>query len=598
MFHLLPKKILFLFLIFLFNRSAFSAPSAALGYEPKYPVDFEHFDYVDPDAPKGGELVLLGFGSSFDSLNPYVLKSVQASGLGSMVFESLMEQSWDEPFSVYGLLAEDIELAQDKLSVTFRLNPAAKFSDGSPVTAADVKFSFDTVKGDKGHPYYRINWGDIESCEVLDERTVRFKFRKVNPELHLIASQIPVFSPKWLGGKPFDEVIQDLPIASGPYVVEKFEVGKFITYKRNPDYWGKDLPTRRGMYNFDRITYQHYQDRTIALEALKAGEFDFMDIYHSKNWATLMTGPRFDSGEIIKTTLSHRNNAGMQGFVFNLRNPLFQDIRVRKAINLAYDFTWANKNLFYGQYTRCNSYFSNSELASSGLPQGNELTLLEPFRDQLPPELFTQEWKPVNTDKPGALRHNLRQAKKLLEEAGWVVQDGVLKNAEGEAFKFDIVLRQRGFERIISAFARNLKKLGIEVGYRTVDRALYQRHQDNFDFDIIVQLYSQSQSPGNEQINFWHSSSADEKGSYNYMGLKNPVVDALVEKLIAAPDRSALIAAAHALDRVLLWGEYIVPNWYIDYHRVVYWDKFGHPEQEPFYYVDGKSWLVTAWWAK
>jgi microcin C transport system substrate-binding protein len=574
-----------------------AAPSVALGYTPKYAPGFSHFDYVNPNAPKGGELVLSGFGS-FDTLNPYVLKGIAAEGMGLMVFETLMETSMDEPFSAYALVAEDMEVADDGLSVTFRINPHARFSDGSPITAHAVKFSFDTLKSDRSHPLYQIYWADIHQCDVVDQYTVRFNFSRVNRELHLLAAQVPIFSPAWLQNHPFDEVTQTPPLASGPYVIDKYDMGKYITYKRNPDYWGKDLNTRRGMFNFERITYKYYQDQTIALEALKAGEFDYMDIYNSKDWATLMNGPRFDSGEIIKTTLSHQNNAGMQGFVFNLRRPLFQDLRVRKAINLAYDFEWANQQLFYGQYKRCYSYFSNSELAARGVPDAAELALLEPFRPQLPPELFTQAWQAVSTAPPASVRHHLRQAKQLLEEAGWQVQNGVLKNAQGEVFKFEIILNQRAFERIVAPFADNLKRLGIEVSYRTIDPALYKRRLDKFDFDMTVSLYGQSQSPGNEQMNNWHSSAADREGTENYMGLKNPVVDALVEHLIRAQDRAELITAARALDRVLLWGEYVVPNWFVDHHRVVYWDKFGQPTQAPLYYPRGQTWLIMTWWDK
>lgn len=574
-----------------------AAPSAALGYTPKYPDDFTHFDYVDPKAKKGGELVLSGFGS-FDKLNPYILKGLQADGLGNQVFETLMVSSWDEPFSIYGLLAEDMELAQDGLSVTFRLNPKARFSNGDPVLATDVKFSFETLTGEHGHPFYNVYWADVTGCEVLSEREVRFPFAKRNRELHMIIAQMPVFSPAWLQGKAFNEVITDPPIASGPYVVEKVDLGKTIHYRRNPDYWGKDLPSRKGMFNFDRITYKYYKDMTIALEALKAGEFDFMDIYNSKAWARDVNGPKYDSGEILKTVLPDRNNKGMQGFVFNLRKPIFQDIRVRRAIILAFDFEWANRQLFYDQYTRCNSYFSNSELASQGLPQGEELVLLEPFRDQLPKELFTQPWQPPTTATPNTLRANLRQAKKLLHDAGWKLKAGVMQNAQGERLSFEMIIRQRAFERILAPFARNLKKLGIELNYRTIDTALYQRRLEQFDYDMVVGSFSQSQSPGNEQMDFWHGSNAGNPGSKNYMGLNNPVVDRLVENLVAAPDRKSLITASQALDRVLLWGDYIVPNWYIEGYRVTYWDQFHRPATAPLYYPQGESWVISAWWRK
>ncbi len=587
-----------LILLFFFSGGALADPSVALGYPPKYPADFPHFGYADPKAAKGGELVLSGVGG-FDSLNPYLLKGESAAGLGGQVFETLMESSWDEPFSAYGLLASDIALAQDGLSVTFQLNPNARFSNGDPVLAEDVKFSFDTLKSAAAHPFYSVYWTDIQACEATGERTVKFIFAKKNRELHMIAAQVPVFSRAWVGNKPFTEVVTDPPIASGPYVVEKMNLGKTITYKRNPDYWAKALNTRMGMYNFDRITYKYYKDLTIALEGLKAGEFDYMDIYNSKEWARDLVGPAYDSGKLLKTTLPNRNNKGMQAFVFNLRRPLFQDVRTRRAIHLAFDFEWANQHLFYGQYTRCNSYFSNSELAATGIPTGAELALLEPFRAQLPAELFTQAWNPPSTAAPGGARQNLRAAQQLLKEAGWTLAaDGWLHDAQGARLSVELILNQRGFERILAPFAENLKKLGIELKYRTIDTALYQRRQDNFEFDMLVHTFGQSQSPGNEQKNYWHSSTADQVGSGNVMGLKNPVVDALVEKLVAVNSREELITVAHALDRVLLWGEYVVPNWYVGDHRLTYWDKFQRPATPPLYYPNGESWVIATWWRK
>ena len=574
-----------------------AAPSMALGYTPKYKPGFSHFDYVNPQAPKGGQILLPGFGG-FDSLNPFVLKSETASGIGELMLETLTEQSLDEPFSAYGLLAEDMALAPDKLSVTFRLHPKARFSNGDPVTAADVKFSFDTLKSDAAHPRYRFYWGDIKSADVIDARTVRFNFAKVNPELHMLAGQIPIFSKKWLGGKTLDKVSLDTPIGSGPYLIEKYSLGKTIFYKRNPDYWGRDLPTRRGMYNFDRVGIVYYKDDTVQLEGLKAGEFDFMFVLHSKQWARDFVGPRFSSGEIKKTELKHRNNAGMQGFIFNIRKPIFADRRVRRAISLAFDFEWSNRNLFYNQYTRCDSYFSNSELASRGVPQGDELALLTPYRDKLPPELFTRAWQPPRTEPPpNSLRNNLLEAKKLLEQAGWRVKDGALRNAQGQPFEFQVLLAQKSFERIMAPYAANLAKLGIKASYRTVDTALYQRREETRDFDILVESFGQSQSPGNEQINMWHSSVADKEGSGNYIGIKDPVVDAMIEKVVYAPDRKSLVTATRALDRVLLHGEYVVPNWYGATHRIAYWDKFGFPKTLPLYYA-ATEWMLKTAWAK
>lgn len=574
---------------------AHAAPSAALGYEPKYKAGFKHFDYVNPDAPKGGELLLSGYGS-FDILNPFLLKGLSVGGTG-LIFESLMQRSLDEPFSVYGLLAEDIQLADDKLSVTFRLNPKARFSDGSEVTAEDVKFSFDTLKSPKAHPKFRIYWADIQEAEVLDKRTVRFKFAKVNPELHLIAADMSIFSKKSVGDKAFDKIVTEPLVGSGPYLIEKYDAGKNVTYKRNPDYWAKDLNVRRGTHNFDRITMKYYKDTNIALEGLKAGDFDFIAVSNSKEWAREYVGSKFDSGEIKKEELPHKNNAGMQGFVFNLRRELFKDIKVRQAINLAYDFEWANKNLFYDQYARCDSYFSNSELAARGLPTKEELVLLEPFREQLPKEVFTQTWTPVTTNPPNTLRDNLVKAKNLLTAAGWNLKEGILQNAQGQKFSFEVLLNEKGFERIVAPFAHNLEKLGIKVTYRTVDPALYQRRSDTFDYDMTIVVFGQSQSPGNELMSMWHSSSVKQEGSDNAAGIQNPVVDALIEKVVYAPNRQSLLTAVHALDRVMLYGEYVVPNWFTPVHRIAYWDKFGQPKTRPLYY-QAAAWMLETWWKK
>lgn len=585
-------------LLLLYPLSGQATPSAALGYTPKYPPGFDHFDYVNPQAPKGGEIILPGAVSNFDSLNPFLLKGIPAAGLTLLMFEPLMQKSQDEPFSVYGLLAEDIALAEDKRSVTFRLNPKARFSDNTPVTADDVKFSFDTLKSELAHPQYRIYWHDIQKAEVLDERTVRFHFSRVNPELHLIITDMPVFSKAALNNKQFDTVVTEPLLATGPYVIDKQEAGKYITFKRNPNYWAKDLAVRRGSYNFDKITFKYYKDAEVSLEALKAGEFDFMAVYNSKSWAREFIGPPFDLGKIIKAELPHQNNTGMQGFVFNLRRPIFQDVRVRQAINLAFDFQWANTNLFYNQYQRCYSYFSNSELAATGLPTAAELALLAPFRAQLPEKLFTETWTPVSTVPPNTLRKNLRKAKALLAEAGWTLnKDGILENAQGLELAFTVLLVQEGFDRILAPFARNLKKLGIKLSYLITDIALYQQRVDTFDFDMIVTVFGQSQSPGNELMSKWHSTSAVQEGSDNYIGLKDPIVDALIEKVIAAPDRQSLLTAVHALDRVLLYGEYVIPNWYTGVHRMAYWDKFKRPDTLPPYY-NAESWVVTTWWHK
>ena len=576
--------------------SAHAVSSMAMGYTPKYAENFKHFDYVNPDAPKGGKLTLSGFGT-FDSLNPFLLKGISASALGQLVFESLLEKSLDEPFSEYGLLADDFSLAEDQLSVTFHLNPKARFSNGKPVLAEDVKFSFDTLMSKAAHPQYRIYYGDVESAEVLDERTVRFNFKRKNPELHLIIGEIAIFSKDWLQGKAFKDTSEIKPVSSGPYVVDSYQTGKNITYRYNPDYWAKDLPVRKGMYNFDTVVVKYYKDTTIALEAFKAGEFDFFLENHSKRWARDHVGPKYDSGEIIKTELKHHNNAGMQGFAINTRREKFKDVRVRRALTLAFDFAWSNKQLFYGQYVRAYSYFSNSELAATGLPQGEELALLEQYRDQLPEEVFTTQWRPPESEAKGALRKNLLRARDLLAEAGWRIKDGKLVNANGEVLEINVLLIQKGFERIFAPYAKNLAKLGIKVNYRTVDASLYQHRVETFDFDMMVTSFPASMSPGNELRNMYSSEAAKTEGSRNLPGISDPVVDALIDRVINSKNRHDLVIATRALDRVLVHGEYLVPNWFINTHRIAYRNIFGIPKTLPLYY-EAESWLLKAWWIR
>ena len=590
------KAIVYLSLLFSCLGHAAAAPSQALGYTPAYRPGFEHFHYVNPVAPKGGAVTISSIGS-FDTLNPFTLKGMADDRLTQLVFESLMEPSMDEPYSQYGLLADDVVQADDGMSVTFHINPKARFSDGTPVTADDVVFSFNTLKSKQAHPQYRFYYADILRARALNRSTVRFYFAHRNPELPMIAGQFPIFSRRWVGKTPFGQLALKRPIASGPYVVGKYELGKYITYVRNPNYWARDLNVRRGMYNFGKIIVKYYRDSTVALEGFKAGDFDFMAVYNSKQWARDYVGPKFERGLIKKAELKHRNDAGMQGFVFNLRHSLFQDRRVRRAIDLAFDFSWANRKLFYNQYQRCYSYFSNSDLASSGVPRGAELKLLEPYRKLLPPRLFTVPWTPPTTKPPYSLRENLKQAKALLEDAGWHYRNGALRNAAGQPFVFDIMLSDSAFERIVAPFARDLAILGIKANYRVVDPAIYQRRADTFNFDMLVQVLPESQSPGNELKGMFTSAAADQEGSRNLMGLKNPMVDTLVNKVIYARDRAHLMTAVHALDRVLLYGEYVVPNWFIAKHRIAYWDRFGMPKTLPLYYQP-TAWMLATWWSK
>jgi microcin C transport system substrate-binding protein len=561
----------------------------------KYPDGFERFEYASEKAVKGGNLVLHDLGG-FDKLNPYTLKGISPAGVDELVFETLTVPSLDEPFASYGLIAEDILVAEDGLSVLYTINKLAKFSDGTPVTAEDVKFSLDTLKSDKAHPSYQVYMQDVSHAEVIDSHKVRLVFARKNRELHMIASQLPVFSKKFYTGRSFDENTLDPPVGSGPYTFKKIVPGKSITYELNPDYWARDLNVRRGMFNFQTITYKYFKDQVVALEAFKAGDFDFMYINVAKQWARDLNGPQFQAGELVKEYLPHQNNAGMQGFAFNTRRPLFSDRRIRKAMGLAFDFEWTNKSLFFDQYTRCNSYFSNSYLAAVDLPKGLELEYLNAHRNQLPAEVFTVPLQAPSTEPPGSLRENLRQAKELLEQAGWTVKDGVLTDKEGNPFEFEVLLYSPFFERVIEPYLNNLSKLGIKGHIRNVDAALYVRRLKDFDFDLTVHVFGQSQSPGNEQRDYWHSAAADKEGSRNLAGVKDPVVDDLVNKIIYAETQEELTAACKALDRVLWYGYYVVPNWYVGQHRIAYRNRFSRPDTLPLYY--SPSQYLMTWWEK
>jgi microcin C transport system substrate-binding protein len=577
-------------------------PAAALGGQGisidgkvKYPQGFHKFDYASDRAQKGGQLVLHDLGS-YDKLNPFTLKGTPPAGLDELVFETLAVPSLDEPFASYGLIAKDIALAEDKLSVTFTLHEEARFSDGTAITPEDVKFSLDTLKSPAASPSYQIYFQDISSAEVLDPRRVRFHFAQRNRELHMIASQLPVFSKKFYTAHPFDAPDMTPPVGSGPYLIKEIIPGKAITYVRNPRYWARDLNVRRGMFNFDTITYKYFKDQIVAVEAFKAGEFDFMPVNIAKQWARDLNGPKFKRGELVRETLPHKNNAGMQGFVFNLRRPVFKDRLVRKALSLAFDFEWTNAALFFGQYTRCDSFFSNSAMSAQGVPAGLELAYLEPFRATLPQEVFTTPPAPFSTKPPASLRANLLQAKKILSQAGWVVKNGVLTNKAGQALEFEILLVGAGFERVMEPYINNLKKLGVRVHSRVIDPALYIRRMDNFDFDMTVNVFGQAQSPGNEQRNYWHSAAAERKGSRNLIGIADPAVDQLVDRIIYAQTQEELTAACKALDRVLWYGYYVVPNWYLAQHRVAYRAIFARPETLPLYYSPSQA-LMT-WWLR
>ncbi len=563
----------------------------------KYGPEFKHFEYVSENAQKGGKLLLHDNGS-FDKMNPFTLKGTAPFGLEMFVFEPLAVASLDEPFAEYGLIASDIVLAADGLSVTFTIDSKARFSDGSPVTPEDVAFSLQILKSDKVHPFYPFYYQDIKEAKILDSHRVQFLFNRANRELHMIAGQIPVMSKAFYSKHSFDgegsRENMTPPIGSGPYIVKAVNQGRSIRYEKNPNYWASTHPVRKGMYNFDSIVINYYKDQIVAVEAFKAGEFDFMMVNIAKQWARDMVGKHFDDGSLIKKRYPHQNNAGIQGFLMNSRRPLFQDVRVRKALGLAFDFQWTNKSLFYNQYTRSNSFFSNSYLAASGLPTGLELSYLEAFRESLPAEVFTTVLQAPDSNDKGGIRGNLRKATKLLAAAGWTIQDGVLKNKEGKMFQFEILLVSPSFERVMAPYVRNLKKLGIEVDYRSIDPALYTDRIQKFDYDMVVHVYGQSLSPGNEQKNYFHSESADRPGSRNLAGIKDSAVDAMVEKIVYAKTQKELTAASKALDRILWYGYYIIPNWYLDVHRLAYHNKFSMPDTLPLYYNHYQ--LLMTWW--
>jgi microcin C transport system substrate-binding protein len=583
----------FLLCSFLFPLPAYAQtalPGIALHGAPKYAADFTHFDYVNPDAPKGGDLHLDSIGT-FDTVNPYTLKGVAADGAG-MVFETLMAGSLDEPFSQYGWVAESVTVASDRTWVSYKLRLQAKFQDGTPITPEDIIFSFETLR-DKGHPFYRSYYKDVVKAEKTGAHEVRFTFRDAtNTELPLIMGQLPVLCKHSWAGKDFAATTLDTLIGSGPYKIESMTQGRTITYVRDKNWWAKDLPVNAGRYNFDHITYDYYRDETVALEAFFAGRYDFRLENVAKHWALDYNTPAVQQGLIKKQEIKNELPAGMQAFIFNTRRPIFQDRRVREALNYAFDFEWANKNLAYGAYHRTSSYFENSELAATGTLSADELKLLEPYRGKVPDEVFTQAFTLPKTDGSGDDRDNLHKAADLLHQAGWTLKDGALVDAQGKPFTFDIIVAEPMFERWTEPFLRNLERLGIKANFRVVDTSQYQNRMDDFDYDMTVGVFGQSLSPGNEQFDMWGSSRADMKGSRNLIGVHDLVVDALLEKLVHANSREDLVTVCHALDRVLQWQYYVIPHWHIGTYRLAYWDKFGQPDIAPKYGLA----MTDSWW--
>ena len=577
-----------------------SSPTAALATplhgvamhgEPRYEADFTHFDYTNPDAPKGGTVKLAAIGG-FDSLNPFILKGRSATGIG-LTFDALTVSSDDEAFSRYGLIAETIDMPEDRSSVTFTLRAEARFHDGHPITVEDVIWTFETLKSE-GHPFYRSYYGSVTGAEKVGDRQVKFTFAGgENRELPLIISEMVVLPKHFWADREFQKADLNILLGSGPYRIEKVEAGRSITYQRVEDYWARDLAVSQGKYNYDTIRYDYYRDATIALEALKAGEYDFRSENSSKRWATGYQSPALENGLLKQELIPNDNPTGMQGFVFNTRRPLFEDPRVRQALAHAFDFEWTNKTLFYGAYTRTASYFSNSELASKGLPSGEELEILEAYRGRIPDAVFDTAYTPPLTDGSGNARDNLRTALELLKAAGWEVRDKKLTQLKSdEAMKFEMLLVSPAFERIVLPYKKNLERLGIEMSVRTIDGAQYQKRLENYDFDMIVSVIGQSLSPGNEQRNFWGSEVADQPGSRNLAGIKDSAIDELIEQVISAPDREGLVQRTRALDRVLLHGHYVIPQWHMSAFRIAYWDKFARPAKTPKYALG----FMDNWW--
>jgi len=586
------------------SPSVWAAHAYAQFGDIKYPEGFSHFSYVNPTAPKGGEIAMVSpsRASSFDKYNPFTLKGTAPPGLGSLMLETLLTGNSDEPTTAYGLLAEDVNVAKDKLSVTFRLNPLARFHNGDPVLALDVKYSYDRLTSKEAAPQFRTYFSEVAGVVVVSEREIRFNFKRANAELPLIVGSMSVFSHKWGADKPLDKIITDVPIGSGPYKLGQVDFGKDIQYVRDKNYWAKNLNVRKGMFNFDRISYRLYKDTTAQFEGFKAGEFDYIQAFVAREWARGYKGKLFDNGTLIKKELQHGNAGDFQGFMFNTRLPKFKDARVRQAIGLAMDYEWMNRQLFYQAYTRVRGYFVGSDFEAKDLPDTDELNLLEPMRDKLDPAIFTQPvpLPPVTSLDPASghtLRDHLRQARDLLAQAGWTYRDGALRNDKGEAFTLEFLDNSGSMGRVVTPYAKNLEKLGFKVVYKVVDFAVLQKRMDVFDFELISNRTGGSEAPGTELLERFGSKSADTEGSSNIIGVKDPAVDALLDKVVAAQTRGQLVAACKALDRVLRHGHYTVPHWYGSVHRVSWRaGRFEQPNITPRYYQP-ESWIQSTWWA-
>ncbi|MCQ2734420.1 MAG: extracellular solute-binding protein [Alphaproteobacteria bacterium] len=556
----------------------------ALYGESKYPSSFRSFSYVNENAPQGGKIVLPAYGT-FDNFNPYIFKGVSASFVTSLVSETLGVSPIDDPFTVYPLLAEKFDLPADKSYIGFILNKNARFSDGTPVTADDVVFSFNAIV-EKGAPIYRVYYADVDRIEKISKREVRFYFKPNtnNKELPVILSQFSIFSAKDFSTREFDKPTLQVPLGSGPYIVKDFQVNKFVELQKNPNYWGKNLPSQRGFYNFETIRYDYYQDTTVTLQALFSKDIDVREEYIAKIWMTGYDNELVKSGKIKKENIEHNNPAILQNFAYNVRRDKFKDRKVRKAIDLAFNFEWANEKLFYNIYKRLFSYFTNTGMEAIGLPEGKELKILEKYRDKLPPEVFTEEYHPTTNPDIYDSRENLKKAVELLNEAGYDFVEGKMTNLKtGEPLEFEILSNSANgatFTKVMLPFIENLRKIGIKAVFRNLEVNIFKNRLDEFDFDMAIVSYRVSQMPGNEQRDYWGSESADIKGSNNIIGIKNSVVDELIQGLVSAQEKEDYVAYVKALDRVLLHENYIIFQWYSPFSRVAYWDKFGQPQTD------------------
>ena len=581
-----------------------AAHGYALWGDMKYPPGFIHFDYVNPDAPKGGEIRLVSNLrlSTFDKYNPFTIRGAAPAYLSQLMFDSLLAGSLDEEGAGYGLLAEDVAVAPDGLSATFKLRKNARFHNGDPVLAQDVKHSYDTLIGPHTSPAYKTLLVDVAGVDVVDDRTVRYRFRQANRELPLTVGGLPVFSRKWGQGKPFNEVVMEPPIGSGPYKIGPVKFGKDITYVRDTDYWAKDLNVRRGTGNFDRINVKIYKDNTARLEALKAGEFDLMAFYSAGDWARRVNGKRFDTGELVKGEFQHKLPTGFQSYVLNTRRPLLQDVRVRQALGLAVDYEWMNRQMFYNSYQRVRGLFGNTSCAATGMPSAEELALMTPWRGKIPDAAFGPADEPPRTDRPhdpavGGLRENLRRAQKLLADAGWTVQNGTLRNAQGQPFVLEYLDSNEGGARVVTPWMRNLEKLGVTLRLRPVDFALYQQRLQKFDFDVTTIAYAGTANPGQEYADLFGSQAADTEDSGNLAGVKSPAVDALLDRMVSAKTKPDYLAACRALERVITHSHVFIPQWFSGTHRMAYnaW-RLERPKVTPPYFR-GETWAIDTWWA-